>query len=142
MLRGTARHSQTNSASVIGLRRPSAFGTILGRGKVPYVYTLRPSSKIGPSILVFQQASGYPDQAYPDPRCAFVECRPVYGPSAFGLPRTIWRGIVEAPAEVPLAEKVQPIGKGSKGRRTQGMPPLYPLRTASLKARFPPKHSP
>ena len=57
----------------------------------PFVSTLRPPSRISPSMQVFQQASGSPDHAYPDPRCMYVGCRPVYGPSAFGLPRAIWR---------------------------------------------------
>ena len=66
----------------------------------PFVSTLRPPSRMSPSMQVFQQASGSPDQAYPDTRCAYVGCRPVYGRSALHLPRAIWRGIVEAPADV------------------------------------------
>ena len=38
-----------------------------------------------------------PNQAYPDPHCVYVKCRPVERPSAIGLPRVIWREIVEAP---------------------------------------------
>ena len=98
------------------------------------------TSRIGLGMQVFQQASGSPDQAYPDPRCAYVRCRPVYGPSAFGFPTAIWRGIVVVPADVPLAEEVQPIGKGSRGRRTRRTPPPCSLRTTSLEARFPPEH--
>ena len=75
-------------------------------------------------------------------RYAYVGWRPVYGPSAFGLPRAIWKGIVEAPADVPKAEEVQPIGKGSRERRTRRTPLLCPLRTTSLKIRFSPEHSP
>ena len=102
-LRKAAWHSPTNSASPIGLRRPSALGLTGGEEKSdsPFVSTLRPLSSIGPGMQVFQQANGSPDQAYPDPRCAYDGCRPVYGPSAFDLPRAIWRGIVEAPADVP-----------------------------------------
>ena len=66
-----------------------------------FVFTLRPPSRIGPGMQVFQLASGSPDQAYPDPRCAYIGCRPVYGQSAFGLLIPIWRGIIEAPADVP-----------------------------------------
>ena len=32
-------------------------------------------------MQVFQQVSGSPDQAYPDPRSAYFGCRPVYGSS-------------------------------------------------------------
>ena len=63
----------------------------------PFVSTLRPTSRIGPSMQVFQQASGSPDQAYPDPRCVYVG----YGPSDLHLPRAIWRGIVEVLTDVP-----------------------------------------
>ena len=114
-LRRAFRHSRTNSASPIGLRRPSAFGLTGGEEKSdsPFVYTLRPPSRTGPSMQVFQQASGSPDQAYPDPHCVYVGYRPVYGPSALHLPRAIWRGIVEVPTDVPWAEEVQPISKGS-----------------------------
>ena len=67
----------------------------------PFVSTLSPPSRHGPDMQVFQQASGSPDQAYPDPRCVYVGYRPVYGPSALHLPRQIWRGIVAAPTDVP-----------------------------------------
>ena len=60
----------------------------------PFVSTLSPPSRIGPGMQVFQRASGSPDQTYPDPRCAYVGYRPVYGPSALHLPTAIWRGIV------------------------------------------------
>ena len=101
-LQRAARHSRT-------VFRPSAYVDLLPLGLTwseeksdsPFVSTLRPSSRFGPSMQVFQQASGFPDQAYPDPRCTYVGCRPVYGPLAFGLPRAIWRGIVVAPADVP-----------------------------------------
>ena len=42
------------------------FGSDWRRGKVWLVSTLRPPSRIGPSIQVFQQASGSPEKAYPD----------------------------------------------------------------------------
>ena len=95
----------------------------------PFVSTSRPLTRIDPSMQVFQRASGSPNQVYREPHCMYVECRPVYRPSAYSLPRVIWWGIVEALADVPLAEKVQPMGKGSKGRRTQRTPPPRPLRT-------------
>ena len=87
-LRRTFRHLRTNSASPKGLRRPSAFGSELSRGKSdsPFVSTLRPPSRTGPGMQVFQQASGSPDQAYPDPRCVYVGYRPAYGPSALPPP--------------------------------------------------------
>ena len=55
--------------------RPSAYidlqplGLAWGEEKSdsPFVSTLRPPSRIGPSMRVFQQASGSPDQAYLDP---------------------------------------------------------------------------
>ena len=111
MLRRVGQHSRRTSASPNGLCWPSAFGSDLRRGKVRLAFRLHTASRIGPSIQVFQQASGSPDQAYPDPRYAYVGCRPVYESSAFGLPRAIWRGIVEAPDDVPSAEEVHPIGK-------------------------------
>ena len=67
----------------------------------PSVSTLRPPSKLCPSMQVFQQASGSPDQAYLDPRCVYVGYRPAYGPSALHLPRAIWKGIVAAPTDLP-----------------------------------------
>ena len=67
----------------------------------PFVSTLSPPSRHGPDMQVFQQASGSPDQAYLDPRCEYVGYRPAYGPSAFHLPRAIWRGIVAVPTDVP-----------------------------------------
>ena len=48
----------------------------------PFVSTLSPPSRLGPDMQVFQQASGSPDQAYPDPRCVYVGYSPAYGPSA------------------------------------------------------------
>ena len=71
------------------------------KSNLSFVSTLRLTSRISPSMQVFQQASGSPDQAYPDPHCSYVGCRPVFRPSALHLPRRIWRGIVEAPANVP-----------------------------------------
>ena len=67
----------------------------------PFVSTLRPPSRTGPGMQVFQQASSSPDQVYPDPRCVYVGYRPAYGPSALHLPRAIWRGIVAVPTDVP-----------------------------------------
>ena len=95
-LQRAVRHSWTNSASPKGLRRPSAFGSDWRRGKVRLTFRLHTASPVKdrPSMQAFQQASGSPDQAYPYPRCKYVRCRPVYGPSAFRLPRAIWRGIV------------------------------------------------
>ena len=76
----------------------------------PFVSIPRPSTRIGPSMRVFQRACGPPDQAYPDPHCLYVECRSVYRPSAFDLPRVIWGGIVVALADDPL-------GRGSTDNR-------------------------
>ena len=67
----------------------------------PSVSTLQSPSRLCPSMQVFQQASGSPDQAYLDPRCAYVGYRPAYGPSALHLPRAIWKGIVAVPTDVP-----------------------------------------
>ena len=85
-------------------------------------------------MRVFQQASGSPDRAYPNPHCLYVECRSVYGPSALDLTRSLWGGIVVAPADDPRAEEVQTISRGSKGRYTQSAPPPGLLRTTSLEA--------
>ena len=49
----------------------------------PSVSTLQSPSRLCPSMQVFQQASGSPDQAYLDPRCAYVGYRPAYGPKAW-----------------------------------------------------------
>ena len=89
--------------------RPSAYvdlrplGLTWGEEKSysPFVSTLRLLTRIGPSMQVFEQACGSPDQAYPEPHCAYTECRPVYLPSAFDIPRVIWWGIVAAPADEP-----------------------------------------
>ena len=67
----------------------------------PFVSTLRPPSRIVPSMQVFQQGSGSTDQAYPDPRRVYVGYRPAYGRSTLHLPRAIWRGLVEVPTDVP-----------------------------------------
>ena len=75
----------------------------------PFVSTLRPPSRLGPGTQVFQQASGSPDQAYLYPCCVYVGYRPAYGPSALHLPRAIWRGIVEAPTDVPYSYMVSII---------------------------------
>ena len=69
------------------------------RYRLPFVSTLCPSTKIGPSKPVFQRTSGSPDQAYLQPHYADVDNRPVYGPSAFDFPKEIWRGIIVAPAD-------------------------------------------
>ena len=102
-LRRVARHSWTNGISLIGLRRPSAFEFDLRRGKILIAFRLHTASpdKIGLNMQVFQRASGSLNQAYPDPHCVYVECRPVNGLSAFDLSRVIWWGIVEAPADGP-----------------------------------------
>ena len=68
---------------------------------LPFVSTLRSPTRIGPSMPVFQRVSGSPDRAYPDPNCLYVECRSVYGPLAFDLPRVIRWGIAVAPADDP-----------------------------------------
>ena len=82
------------------------------------------------------QASGSPDKAYLASHCMYVECRPVCRLSAFKLPRAIWWGITVAPVDEPPAEEVQTIGKGSRGRCTQCMPPPCSLRTTSFEARY------
>ena len=77
--------------------RPSAYVDLQSLGltggeeksDLSFVSTPRPPSRIGPIMQVFHQSSGSPDQAHPDPRCAYVGCRPVYGSSVFGFPRVI-----------------------------------------------------
>ena len=102
-LRRAFRHSRTNSASPKGLRylQPLVLSWGEEKSDSPFVSTLSPPSRLGPDMQVFQQASGSPDQAYPDPRCEYVGYRPAYGPSALHLPRAIWRGIVAVPTDVP-----------------------------------------
>ena len=135
------RHSRTNGASPLGLRRPSALGSDLRRGKILLAFHLHTASpdKDRPKYASLSASQWLTKQAYPEPHCVYIECIPVYWPSAFSLPRVIWCRIVEAPADVPQAEEVQPIGKGSKGNRT---PPLCPLRTTSMEARFQTGHPP
>ena len=72
-LRRAVWHSQTNGASLLGLRRPSALESDLKQGKtyLPFVSTPRPPTRIGRSMKVFQQARGSPDQAYPNPHCMY-----------------------------------------------------------------------
>ena len=68
-LRRAIQHSQTNRASPIGLHRPLGLTGGEEKSDSPFVSTL---SRIGPSMQVFQQSSSSPDQAYSDPRCAYV----------------------------------------------------------------------
>ena len=88
----------------------------LTRGKERYhsllVSTPCPSTTIVPSKPDFQRTSGSPDQAYLEPHYADIDNRPVFRPSAFNLPKVIWKGIVIAPADDSLAEEVQTNGKG------------------------------
>ena len=63
----------------------------------PFTFTPCPSTRISPSKPVFQQTSVYQDQAYLDSHCADIDNKPVYGPSAFGLRKVVWRGSIEAP---------------------------------------------
>ena len=102
-LRRALQHSRVNDSSPFGLRRPSALKSDLTRGKVfsPFTSTPCPLTRIGPSKPVFHQTSDSPDQAYLDPRCSHVDNKPVYGPSAFGPTKVIWREIVEASANAP-----------------------------------------
>ena len=102
------RHSQTNSVSLISLRRPSAFGSDWKRGKVRLVFRLHTASPVKdrPKYASLSASQWLSRSGIPRPRCAYVGCRTVYEPSAFGLPRVIWREIVEAPDDVPLAEEV------------------------------------
>ena len=49
------------------------FGPDSRRGKVPLAFCLHPPTRFGSSMKVVQQASGFSDQAYPDPHCVYVE---------------------------------------------------------------------
>ena len=142
-LRRAIRHSRTNSASPKGLRRPSAFGSDLRRGKVRLAFHWVPPSRHGPDMQVFQQASGSPDQAYPDPRCVYVgyrpclrDHRPCTSPDKSGE-----GSLQRQPMCLRQREYSQSV-KDQGGRRTRRTPPPCPLRKTSLKARFPPEHSP
>ena len=66
-LRRALRCSRTNGASRFKVRRPSALGSDETRDGIAFVSTLCTSTRIGPCKLVFQQTSGSPDQAYPNP---------------------------------------------------------------------------
>ena len=124
-LQRAARHSRTNGASPLGLHRcfaprlKSTLGSDLRRGKILLAFRLYTASSNNP-----------------DPHCIYIKCRSVYGPLAFGLPRVIWWGIVEAPADVPKAENVQPIGKGSKGKCARRTALPSPLRTTPLRSQI------
>ena len=83
---------------------------------MPFVSTPCPLPRIIPSKPVFQRTTGSPDQAYLDPHYADVDNKPVYGPSAFGVPKLIWRGTVVAPADDFKAVEIQANGKESRGR--------------------------
>ena len=94
-LRRAFRHSRTVfRPKVYVVLQPLGLTGNEEKSDSPFISTLCPPSRIGPSMQVFQQASGSPDQAYPDPRREYVGYRPVYGPSAFRLPREIWRGVI------------------------------------------------
>ena len=137
-LRRAFRHSRTNSASPIG------FGSDLRRGKVRLAFRLHTASPVKdrPKYASLSASQWLSRSGIPKPplRVRWIQiCLRTIG---LAPPRAIWRGIVEAPTNVPQAEEVQPIGKGSRGRRTRRTPPPCPLRTTSLRARFPPEHSP
>ena len=133
---GTRRQTVLRPKAYVGLQ-PLGLNWGEEISDSPFVSTLSHPSRLGPHMQVFQQTSCSPYQTYPDPRFVYVGYKPAYGPSALHLPRAIWRGIVEVPTDVSKAEDAQPIGKGSRGRRTRRTPPPCPLRTTSLKARFP-----
>ena len=75
---GPKRVTKGLSALADKVLRPKAEGLSWSEEKSdsPFVSTLRPPSRIGPGMQVFQQASGSSDQAYLDPRCVYVGCRP------------------------------------------------------------------
>ena len=62
-LRRAAQNSQTNGVPLIGLRRPSAFGSDSRLGKVLLAFCLHTASptRICPSIQVIQRASASPN---------------------------------------------------------------------------------
>ena len=97
------RAARTNDVSPIGLRRPSAFGSDWRQEKVRFAFRLHTKSPVKdrPKYASLSASQWLSRLGMPRPRCAYVVCRPVYGPSTFGLPRVIWRGIVEAPDDVP-----------------------------------------
>ena len=53
----------------------------------PFVSTLRPPSRIGPNMQVFQQVSSSPDQAYLDPRCTYDQFRSSWRSGPNHIPR-------------------------------------------------------
>ena len=91
-------------------------------------------------MQVVQQTNSSPDQAYPDPRCAYVaELSPDHRPTA--SPEQSGEGLRRQPTCLKQRKYSQSV-KYQEGRRTQHTPPLCPLRITSLKTRFPPEHSP
>ena len=139
------RHSRTNSAFAQDLRRPSALGLTGGEEKSdsPFVFKLSPPSRTGPGMQVFQQASGSPDQAYPDPRCGvrwIQTCLRTIGlaPPQSNLERDCCSANRRALGQRKYSQSVKDQREDVRGARLRP----GPLRTTSLKARFPPEHSP
>ena len=106
-------------------------------------------TRFSPPHRVLRQGSAQVRQSFSEPvvlqirpHYADADNRPVYGPSAFDLPKVIWREIVEAPADDSLVEEVQTNGKGSRGRCTRWTLPRCLLNTTAFEARYPPGHLP
>ena len=68
------------------------------RYRSPFIFPPPPPEKDRPKYASLSVSQCTPDRAYLDPHCVFVEYRTVCEPSAFGLIRVIWRGIISAPA--------------------------------------------
>ena len=59
----------------------------------PFVLTPSFSTRINPGKLVFQHASGSPDQASLDPHFEDIVNRPVHGPSTFDHSKVFGEGL-------------------------------------------------
>ena len=110
----------------------------------PFVSTLRPPSRTGPSMQVFQQASVSPDQAIPQTPVACTldtdlptdDHRPCTSPEQSG------EGLLQCqPTYLRQRKYSQSVKDQREDVRGARLRPC-PLRTTSLKARFPPEHSP
>ena len=140
-LRRATLHSRTNGVFPIGLRRPSVFGSDWRRGKVWLVFRLHAASPVEDRPK-YASLSASQWLSRPPLHVRWMQtCLRIIGlrfPQS-NLERDRWNASRRA---LGRAEKVQPIGKESRGRRTLRTPPPCPLRITSLKARFPPEHPP
>ena len=138
------RLSRKNRVSPKGLRRPSAFGSDLRRGKVQLAFRLHTASPVKdlPKYAGLSASQGLSRSGIPRSplRVHWIQtCLRTIGlaPPQSNLERDCW-----SVNRCALGRGSTANCKGSRGRRTRRTPAPCPLRTTSLKARFPPQNSP